>query len=439
MSGTSDLERSVRLVLDRSAPTVPPDELLARVLSDTGRSRPRPAWLADLKEPPMRHSARVTIGSPTARILAVLALTTALGLIGAGAVALGASLVPSPQQPPPATLDGLIAYDRDGDIWVVRADGSDPRPLIERPEPDTSPVWSPDGSRLAFWSGTSVVVADATGGDVRTIHPSGSYTFIGDGYSNGNPDLEWGPGPDELTALDAGAARRSSVVTIDLATGVFTPLDLGDRSTRVSSFFWAPDRTKAAFVSMDVFPSYEYVELVDAGSTTPRTIVRADPVWGILTGLDWSPDGRDLAFTKAPDDPAYDGRATGELQRGRADIHVLDLVTGEDTTTVEGMLWGPVWSPDGTRLAFSDDNGQLFVVGRDGAGLRPLDAMQRLSGVDIAWSPDGTRVLSLRNQGLDADPAGFKLVIFDAVGSDPPVLIDAPGIVGSPSWQPSAH
>lgn len=72
---------------------------------------------------------------------------------------------------------GRIAFvsDRNGtwDIWVMDAEGSDPRNLTDSPASDMNPRWSPDGSRIAFKSdrtGTHEIwVMDADGSDPRRV------------------------------------------------------------------------------------------------------------------------------------------------------------------------------------------------------------------------------------------------------------------------------
>ena len=51
----------------------------------------------------------------------------------------------------------------------------------------------------------------------------------------------------------------------------------------------------------------------------------------------------------------------------------------------------PVWSPDGSRIAFSSY--ELFVSNADGTGIRSLGEF----GAPFTWSPDGTRIAALRN------------------------------------------
>jgi TolB-like protein len=59
----------------------------------------------------------------------------------------------APELAPAWSPDGsTIAYISAGDIYLVKADGSDPRRLTNRGQ-DNDPSWSPDGTRLVFSRG----------------------------------------------------------------------------------------------------------------------------------------------------------------------------------------------------------------------------------------------------------------------------------------------
>jgi Tol biopolymer transport system component len=59
-------------------------------------------------------------------------------------------------------------------IWKVRADGTQQTFLtsgaVGSPEPDAhSPAWSPDGTKIAFSSGSSLYTMDTDGNNVQSI------------------------------------------------------------------------------------------------------------------------------------------------------------------------------------------------------------------------------------------------------------------------------
>jgi hypothetical protein len=102
-----------------------------------GEMRQRPRWLAIIKEPPMRHTSRVVVGSPTARVAALTAATLLLGLVATGAFVAGAQspapALPEQESAPQLPVEvtgvwciGPAVADR-ADAWRNAVSMSDPR------------------------------------------------------------------------------------------------------------------------------------------------------------------------------------------------------------------------------------------------------------------------------------------------------------------------
>src|SRR3954470_20440316 len=71
---------------------------------------------------------------------------------------------------PSLSPSGDVAFVSGGDIWTVPLAGGDARLLVSNPASESRPVWSPDGTRLAF-------VSTRTGnGDVHVLDLAGGVT-----------------------------------------------------------------------------------------------------------------------------------------------------------------------------------------------------------------------------------------------------------------------
>ena len=89
----------------------------------------------------------------------------------------------------------------------------------------------------------------------------------------------------------------------------------------------------------------------------------------------------------------------------------------------------PSWSPDGTRLVFTDGH-DLWVVNADGTGLRRLtsDGVETTSRPD--WSPDGTTIAVGR--------AGDVYLVDAMTGASKDLLPGSVYTDGDPVWSPNS-
>jgi Tol biopolymer transport system component len=104
------------------------------------------------------------------------------------------------------------------------------------------------------------------------------------------------------------------------------------------------------------------------------------------TDFSWSPDGKEIAFISDPD---ADSAVALEILHAESQQR---RVLAKDVTCEEMIPDTPLWSLDGSQLAFTaflDDGTQgVCVIDADGTNRRPLSKSTEGDFIDcIAWQP----------------------------------------------------
>lgn len=337
---------------------------------------------------------------PAAGALAALVLLAVLYVTappaGPGTGVPGADPSPSLRAtlaPTGTARNGLMAYVSGGDVWVVGPDGAEPHRLTAAPARDHDPVWSPGGTRLAYWSDPHALrVMRADGSDDLVIY---------DGVTGG-PPVSWAPDSGQLAwgALVGNQVRGIVGVALDLPD---KPWVVAEHATLPA---WSPNGTAMAFVEdSTVADGPLFLSVAGIDGSDRHTITRVS--YRVIDQPRWSTDGRRLAF------------AAGDTD-GARHVYVLDLAGGFErrVSSVDGDEWDPIWSPDGRSLAFlRRASGRRVQIVQTAGSLDGTEAVTEtsLGTTHITWAPDGARFL-LTVQDLFGN--GTDLSVVDAVSGE---------------------
>jgi len=268
----------------------------------------------------------------------LLAAATACGRDGTRAAA-----------PPPAPASGAAAaftlvYEREvggnQDLYLTPAGGVERR-LTDDPAGDSLPRFSPDGRRILFTSERSgnwqIWEMPAEGGAARRVRTNGFREWQVDEAADGRlAFLSNAEGPECLFVTDrSGQARR---------------LVRHGEDTIMGNPDWSPDGARIVFSSNHWLGHHIY--LVELASGKDRRL-----------------EGR---FTRGGCEPRFspDGRKVTYVSRGhlsdKSRLVEHDLSSGEEKVLVDwpALNYDPVYSPDGSELAFASNITGEYVIYR---------------------------------------------------------------------------
>lgn len=215
-------------------------------------------------------------------------------------------------------------------VWKVPVGGGVARQMTYGERGDSQPAWSPDGRFISFVSARGAGTGDET------------------------------PRPQiYLMRVDGGEASK-----------------LTEAKEGVTSYSWAPDSTRIAYVTNDPRSAEEeaavrkrdderifegdfrwaHLWTIAVDGSGPATRITEGASYTIVGSPAWSPDGKRLAFT---------GKPTAMTRDDRTDIYIADLAVAAVTkiSTNVGSDSSPQWSPDGTTIAWTSEPSTAPPIG----------------------------------------------------------------------------
>ena len=329
-----------------------------------------------------------------------------------------------------------IAFVSGGDIWVAPSVGGEAHILVAHPAEESRPLYSPDGTKLAFMStrtggGDIYILTLATDELKRLTFDDGTEQL--DAWSRDGKWIYFSTGSHDV-------GRKNDIYRVSAEGGTPMPVS-ADRFTNEFQAAPAPDGSTIAFAARgngdqqwwrhghSHLDESEIWLRKESGAYEKLVDLNGRNVWPM-----WMPDGRSLYFmsdrtgaqniwslalgqkpkqiTKFTDgrvlwpSMSYDGKAVVferdfkvwklDTKTGEAfqlPLKLMGLAAGPGTTHLQLTTFTDLaLSPDSRKIALIA-HGELFASGakEGGEAMRVTNTPGPESGV--SWSPDSTKVV----------------------------------------------
>jgi Tol biopolymer transport system component len=314
-----------------------------------------------------------------------------------------------------------LVFTKGPDVFLAKADGSDPHLLASTGGVPSSPGFSPDGSRIRY----SVEKANTQSIWEIRADGSGAHQLFSGWHSSPSECCGAWTADGRYYIFTAATGRENNLYALRESAGFLrsasaTPAQLTTGPLLYSNPLPSLDGKKVFVVALQ-----QRAELVRYDRVSKQFVPFLEGI--SASDVAFSRDGKWVTYTTIPDNTLWRSRVDGSER--------LQLSQSPWVATL------PSWSPDGSQIAYiayqPGKPWKIFVISAQGGSPEEL-LPQDTDEVDVSWSPDGKRLAFGRLSRAAATNDKNDIELLDLNTRQKTILPGSQGFF-SPRWSPDGR